>query len=295
MISPTYDNFFILTQTNCYSVWDCKNYFSTDGGVTWNLLPESFRENYAWDANGNSLYGIKAPLDGYINIMMVSNDAGKNWMQVSTIPGPEGNTSIDWLGASATQPGTIFVYRTGGSPALLRSTDGGVTWEQLNLAVDNTPSNIQRFKISGNRLWAANTNYLVYTDDHDTTFHNCGWHDHDPNSTFIWLYMQKSNLILWGNTNDGIVQSKTDCLAWTTLPSQPEGLVVNTIASDPTNENILYVGSDSGAFISMDMGKSWAKIIDGLLGANIIYSIVVDSQGNVFASTPYGIFKLEKN
>jgi hypothetical protein len=30
-----------------------------------------------------------------------------------------------------------------------------------------------------------------------------------------------------------------------------------------------------------------------LLGATVIYSIVVDSTSNVCAATPYGIFKLE--
>jgi len=295
LISPTHDNSFILTHSNCYityPVWECKNYFSTDSGVTWNLLPESFHGYYAWDTNGNSLYGIKAALGGNVNTMMVSNDAGKNWVRVSTIPGPEqnpnGNSNLAWLGASPTKPGTVFVYRTGDYPAFFRSMDGGLIWEQLDLKIGNN----QRFNITGNRLWAANDNELVYSDDNGGTFQNCSKPERDTNLPFTLLYMQKSNLILWGNTNDGIVQSKSNCLSWTTVPSQPEGLVINIMVSDPRDENTLYVGSNNGAFVSLDMGKSWSAINDGLLGANIIYSMVVDSQGNVFASTPYGIFKL---
>ena len=295
-INPTDNNYFILTQINCFLAWPisaCKSYVSTNAGVTWNLLPESFLEYYAWDANGTSIYGIKPSPGGIVYTLKVSKDTGKSWVQVLTIPGPEknpsGNTQIAWLGASTVQSGILFIYRTEDVPALLRSTDGGVTWDQMNLQVGGNFS----FKITGNRLWAANDNYLVYTDDNGNTFQNCAGQNYDTNLAFTLLYMQKPNLILWGNTKDGIVQSKTDCLAWTTLPSQPEGLVINTMASDPNNENIVYVGSNSGAFISLDMGKSWAKINDGLLGANIIYSIVVDSQGNAFASTPYGIFKLE--
>jgi len=45
--------------------------------------------------------------------------------------------------------------------------------------------------------------------------------------------------------------------------------------------------------VSFNGGQSWDQINDGLLGANVVYSIVVDLQSNVYVATPYGIFKLE--
>ena len=48
-----------------------------------------------------------------------------------------------------------------------------------------------------------------------------------------------------------------------------------------------------GATISFNGGGSWNQVNDGLLGATVVYSIVVDKEGNVYAATPYGIFKLE--
>jgi photosystem II stability/assembly factor-like uncharacterized protein len=222
---------------------------------------------------------------------MVSSDTGKNWKAVSAIPGPEQGISIFWLGASPIQPGIIFVHQKAGSlPGLLRSTDGGLTWEQLNLNVGGNWS----FRITGDRLWALADNYHGYSDDLGNTFHKCEFEPKDTSKPFISLYLQKTNTIIWGNTDNGIVQSNNDCKSWFPLPSQPETLAISTMASDPNVENVVYVGSNSGAFISLDMGKSWAKINDGLLGANIIYSIVVDSEGKVIASTPYGIFRLEE-
>jgi photosystem II stability/assembly factor-like uncharacterized protein len=50
---------------------------------------------------------------------------------------------------------------------------------------------------------------------------------------------------------------------------------------------------DSGAYVSFDGGKTWVQINNGLLGATVVYSIVVDKDNNVYAATPYGIFKLE--
>ena len=68
---------------------------------------------------------------------------------------------------------------------------------------------------------------------------------------------------------------------------------VNTIAIDPNNPDTVYAGTDSGAYISFDGGLTWNEINDGLLGATVVYSIVVDKDSNVYAATPYGIFILE--
>ncbi len=58
-------------------------------------------------------------------------------------------------------------------------------------------------------------------------------------------------------------------------------------------ENPSFAGTDDGAYVSFDGGAHWGEINDGLLGATVVYSIVVDNESNVYAATPYGIFKLE--
>ena len=45
--------------------------------------------------------------------------------------------------------------------------------------------------------------------------------------------------------------------------------------------------------ITLNAGEHWGLVTEGLLGANLIYSLGVDSKGTVLAVTPYGIFKLE--
>jgi len=56
----------------------------------------------------------------------------------------------------------------------------------------------------------------------------------------------------------------------TDLPFEP----VNVIKEDPENENILYVGTDRGAYISFDMGKSFS-IFQGDLPAVPVHDIVI--------------------
>ena len=70
---------------------------------------------------------------------------------------------------------------------------------------------------------------------------------------------------------------------------------INSLKIDPSNDNIVYVGTDEGVFISTDSGKTWGQINDGFLNMRIIYSLTFDPEnGDLYAMTPYGIFKLEE-
>ncbi len=61
---------------------------------------------------------------------------------------------------------------------------------------------------------------------------------------------------LWRSTNSG--ESWEDIAGG--IPSGP----INVVTEDPNNANILYVGTDLGAYVSMDMGGSWSSLAEGL-------------------------------
>jgi hypothetical protein len=105
---------------------------------------------------------------------------------------------------------------------------------------------------------------------------------------------QNSDHILRTSQGAGVMISTDGCLTWSQSNDGLGSLFVNTLARDPKNVNTLYAGTDGGPYVSFNEGQSWGQINDGLLGATVVYSIVVDPQSNVYAATPYGIFKLEK-
>ncbi|MDI9639881.1 hypothetical protein QM565_29685, partial [Geitlerinema splendidum] len=45
------------------------------------------------------------------------------------------------------------------------------------------------------------------------------------------------------------------------LPFEP----VNTVREDPTNKNVLYVGTDMGVYVSIDRGESWMAYGSGIM------------------------------
>ena len=53
---------------------------------------------------------------------------------------------------------------------------------------------------------------------------------------------------------------------WTSLG--PEGGMVQTLVIDPTTPRILYAGTWSGVFKSVDGGESWRAVNNGLINFN---------------------------
>jgi ligand-binding sensor domain-containing protein len=89
-----------------------------------------------------------------------------------------------------------------------------------------------------------------------------------------------------------LLESHNSCNT-TQIFATPPNMNVNSIAFDPNNPGTLYAGTDNGAYISFDSGKSWNQINDGLLDSSVVYSIAVDKDGNVYASTPNSIYQLD--
>jgi photosystem II stability/assembly factor-like uncharacterized protein len=121
--------------------------------------------------------------------------------------------------------------------------------------------------------------------------------------THLWLSPSSNNAATHPDNEDwlmvatlgrGIYILENDCTTAKFSNQGLESLFVNSIVIDQNNPEIIYAGTDGGAFISLNGGEEWGEINDGLLGANLVFSLAMDSQSNVYASTPYGIFKLEE-
>jgi photosystem II stability/assembly factor-like uncharacterized protein len=73
------------------------------------------------------------------------------------------------------------------------------------------------------------------------------------------------------------------------LPDEP----LNVLREDPVNENILYLGSDLGVYISLDRGASWQSL-QGNLPTNAVYDLAVQPRENelVIGTHGRGVFIL---
>ena len=289
------EKIFASTQYNATS---CALFRSDDSGRNWKTVLDIGTSidgrrkslcNPAIDAE-HALYTIQDLA------LAQSKDDGESW---SFLPIPQIFDPINvnrWVSASPYGPVLIYYMPTSREPYMYYSDDFGGSWQS---SAGLNPTYPEAGSI--NALFFADQGQTIYGEgirstDGGKTWLKCSGTDNrrNPNSdSFLAIDPQNSNRLLLATSGRGIWASSNGCGSWERSSTGISSQFANTVVSDPTSPGRYFAGTDSGAYVSFDGGANWQEINDGLLGATVVYSIVADDEGNVYASTPYGIFKLE--
>ncbi len=183
-----------------------------------------------------------------------------------------------------------FVYDV--SNVIYYSTDAGLSW-QLSAGSQGSWDARLFYTDQSKMIFAIGSYHQSYSTDNGKTWQNCGEDVTASRSdSRLALDLQGSRLYL-ATPGQGVMISTDNCQSWKASNEGLSNLFANTLVIDPNDPNKIYAGTDGGAYVSFDGGQTWGQVNDGLLGATVVYSIVVDKDSNVYAATPYGIFKLE--
>jgi photosystem II stability/assembly factor-like uncharacterized protein len=74
---------------------------------------------------------------------------------------------------------------------------------------------------------------------------------------------------------------------WTSIAAGIPVGPVNVIREDPVNENILYVGTDMGAYVTTDGGKAWMAL-GGNLATVYVHDLIIHPRDNVIVIATHG-------
>ena len=264
-------------------------YRSTNAGQSWDLLTDQGSE-LAFDADKKTMYILA-------DMILKSKDDGKTWQRLMKT-----NQRISSFVAHPQLPNMIIAIHDSGFSI---SYNGGQNWDESN----NVAWSHETDKIIGTIFTSlfpdkAGTQFyilinsetmgmILHLDGSTGIQQVCKLPDNLITINLLAIDPRDSSRLIISSPGNGLFTSRDGCQSW--LPSNIGlgSLFVNTLAIDPNNPNTIYAGTDGGAYISTDGGQTWNQINDGLLGATVVYSIVVDKDSNVYAATPYGIFKLE--
>ncbi|MFZ5819815.1 MAG: hypothetical protein ACOYYJ_07930 [Chloroflexota bacterium] len=239
-----------------------------------NSLQKSFDagETWLWDLEGKLLSSGRL-IDENAGYRLPDWDIGATYQSVSA------NPYIDGL-----------IYAVGDE--IYYSPDLGVSWQK---SAGNEGSWDARlfYTDQSKTIYSIGRYHQTYSTDNGVTWQACGQDVTASRSdTRLALDLQGSRLYL-ATPGQGVLVSADTCGSWQPSNNGLTNLFVNTLALDPNNPDIVYAGTDGGAYISYDAGATWGQVNDGLLGATVVYSIAVDKDSNVYAATPYGIFTLD--
>ena len=123
------------------------------------------------------------------------------------------------------------------------TNDGGNTWKLIS---GELPKN----------LWVSRVTFSKHKKNRIFVSLN-GYRYDDFNS---YLYVSEDNGSSWRSIKNN-------------MPISP----VNVIKEDPYYENLIYVGTDNGAYMSFDIGKTWQPFANGLNKA-AVHDIVIQKE-----------------
>ncbi len=168
------------------------------------------------------------------NKLLRSMDQGNNFDVISedlTTGGKKGNVPYGTLTSISESPFQFGMLYTGSDDGLIHLTkDGGNSWKNItgNLPQNLWVSRVIASKFKKERVYAT-LNGMRF-DDFNT-----------------YVFMSENSGATWKNISNNIPAS-----------------AVNVIKEDTVNEEILYVGTDNGLYVSFNNGTSWSPFSHGL-------------------------------
>lgn len=177
------------------------------------------------------------------NKLMRSMNQGDDWEAISpdlTHGGKKGNVAygtITTISESPFQFGQLYVGTDDGLVHVTR--DGGASWTEIS---SSFPKDLWVSRV----VASSHQKGRVYA-----TLNGYRWDDFTP-----YVYVSED----YG-------------ASWRSIASNLPASSVNVIREDPVNADLLYLGTDNGAYASMDGGTSWQPFAEGL--PNVAYHDMV--------------------
>lgn len=195
--------------------------------------------------------------------IFVSEDVGETWAQARLeVPYPPWSPWIQFRSVVAS-PHDPLEFMGGSDIGLHRSQDGGLSWTFLPSPADQM------------QVWSVT------------------YHPTDTGTIYVGLAPFDSDL--------AIIRSRDAGLTWERLAlevssrSQFGATHVTNIVVDPSDADVIWAGTEvGGLYHSKDGGDTWETL--GPCGDTAttgdIHSVIVTSEGRVYASTPDGVWRL---
>ncbi len=273
---------------------------STDGGNTWSFsLPtlNSVR-SLAFDSHTNSVYAAT-----FGTFLYKSTDEGASWIQhivkdnVNNDSLPHERAVVVFGKDSLYVGGSITDIDTTGG-ALFKSTDGGLTWTQVQpgLAIR---SSVISIAISPNSPDSSLIIGTAVKGVYKSTNGGVNWTQINGGGTLNPLPDLNTNAVGFNSTFRYVATDSTGGFYYRSLGDTSEGwysgagvpgpnAVGNCITINHLNRNLVYMGTEGkGVYLSSDSGKSWAARNTGMLDVDA-RSLALTSTGRLVLGTGFG-------
>jgi len=181
------------------------------------------------------------------NKLMRSMDQGDHWEAISedvTGGGKVGNVAYGTLTSISESKFQFGLLYTGSDDGVVQvSKNGGVNWTNIS---NQFPKDLWVSRV----VASAHKKERVYI-----TLNGYRWDDFTA-----YVYVSEN----YGAT-------------WKSIGGELPASSINVIKEDPINENVLYLGADNGAYVSLNRGESWEVFSNGLPNV-AVHDLVIQAE-----------------
>ena len=241
---------------------------TADGGITWKAgagLPSDVVSSIVVDPNNNTT--VYACMN---EGLYQSTDSGATWKSILASP-------VLSVAVPTSRTGLIYAGRT--AAPILRSTDGGVSWQEVSTAV--TVNALAIDPTNAFTIYAATSRsgFLLSNDGGNTwTFSNTGMATGAAPFTIYTVAIDpRIPQRLYAGTAAGLFRSSDGGAGWNLAGSGIGTRPVLSVAINPQDANFVYAGTaGGGVYRSSDGGDTWTSTGPANLDVN---AVALDAAG----------------
>ena len=189
------------------------------------------------------------------NKLMRSMNQGNAWEPISgdlTKGGKPGNVAYGTLTSISESPFQFGLIYAGSDDGLVHVTrNGGGNWTNISNAF---PADLWVSRVIASR--------------------------HKKERAYVTL-----NGYRWDDFAPYVYVSENYGQSWKPISNNLPASAVNVIKEDPENENLLYLGTDNGAWVSFDRGNSWQVFAEGLPNVAVHDLVVQEREKDLILGT----------
>ncbi len=216
-----------------------------------------------------------------------SRDAGLHWE-------PNRSGPVSALACHPSIPDTVFavqLFDPGNLfslPRILRSRDGGDTWETTFQGLFGLISDVLPSRVDVNRIWFASSGgvYLSSQMGVGLTSVNSGLDDLDVTS----LEELSTGAVLAGTSSGRLFRLDDPEGVWREL-TRPSNTAINDLLANPDKTSEFYTATDGeGLFVSHDEGSTWAPV-EGLESRYLYQALFSRDRHRIYVAGHGGVYE----
>jgi len=205
---------------------------------------------------------------------------------ISHGPGGQG------IGSLVIGPATPATLYAGTGNGVLKSTDGGGNWREINSGLANTQIlDLVIDPVDPSTLYAATAGGVFKSTDGGESWNTAGTGITTPYIHVLVIDPQTPGILYAGSDGKGVFKTMNGGKSWSEANHGLFDPFSNALAVDPGTPTVVYTATSNGLYKSLDRAESWSRVDHDLTTWNITVLAIDPQKPSTLFAGGHGVYK----